>query len=39
VRRQEVFFDRKSGKFGASDPRRDGEAVPLPGPAFRDHRK
>jgi gamma-glutamyltranspeptidase/glutathione hydrolase len=32
---QAVLFDRKSGvKSGASDPRHDGEAVPVPGPAF-----
>ena len=34
---QAVLFDRKSGvKFGASDPRHDGEAIPVPGPAFDD---
>ena len=32
---QAVIFDRKSGvKFGASDPRHDGEAVPVPAPYF-----
>jgi gamma-glutamyltranspeptidase/glutathione hydrolase len=32
---QAVLFDRKSGvKFGASDPRHDGEAVPVPAPYF-----
>jgi gamma-glutamyltranspeptidase/glutathione hydrolase len=32
---QAVQFDRKTGvKSGASDPRHDGEAVPVPGPAF-----
>jgi gamma-glutamyltranspeptidase/glutathione hydrolase len=32
---QAVLFDRKTGvKYGASDPRHDGEAVPVPGPAF-----
>jgi gamma-glutamyltranspeptidase/glutathione hydrolase len=32
---QAVMFDRKSGvKFGASDPRHDGEAVPATAPYF-----
>jgi gamma-glutamyltranspeptidase/glutathione hydrolase len=32
---QAVIYDAKSGvKFGASDPRHDGEAVPVPAPAF-----
>ncbi|MCA1828605.1 MAG: gamma-glutamyltransferase family protein [Myxococcales bacterium] len=32
---QAVLFDRKSGmKFGASDPRHDGEAIPAPAPYF-----
>src|SRR5256714_1236072 len=30
---QAVVFDRKTGvKFGASDPRHDGEAIPVPAP-------
>jgi gamma-glutamyltranspeptidase/glutathione hydrolase len=30
---QAVIFDRRSGvKFGASDPRHDGEAIPVPAP-------
>jgi hypothetical protein len=37
---QAVLFDRKTGvKFGASDPRHDGEAVPVRAPAFDDGRK
>jgi gamma-glutamyltranspeptidase/glutathione hydrolase len=33
---QAVIFDRKSGvKFGASDPRHDGEAIPVPAPYFK----
>jgi gamma-glutamyltranspeptidase / glutathione hydrolase len=33
---QAVLFDRKSGvKFGASDPRHDGEAIPVPAPYFK----
>ena len=29
------MYDRKSGvKFGASDPRHDGEAIPVPAPYF-----
>lgn len=32
---QAVLFDRKSGvKFGASDPRHDGQAIPVPAPYF-----
>jgi gamma-glutamyltranspeptidase/glutathione hydrolase len=32
---QAVLFDRASGvKFGASDPRHDGEAIPAPAPYF-----
>jgi len=32
---QAVLFDRKSGlKLGASDPRHDGEAIPVPAPYF-----
>jgi gamma-glutamyltranspeptidase/glutathione hydrolase len=32
---QAVIFDRKSGvKFGASDPRHDGEAIPVTAPYF-----
>jgi gamma-glutamyltranspeptidase/glutathione hydrolase len=32
---QAVLFDRKSGvKSGASDPRHDGQAIPLPAPYF-----
>jgi gamma-glutamyltranspeptidase/glutathione hydrolase len=30
---QAVLYDRKSGvKFGASDPRHDGQAIPVPAP-------
>ena len=33
---QAVLFDRKTGvKFGASDPRHDGEAIPAPAPYFK----
>jgi gamma-glutamyltranspeptidase/glutathione hydrolase len=33
---QAVIFDRKSGvKFGASDPRHDGQAIPVPAPYFK----
>src|SRR6266849_2780591 len=36
---QAVLYDARTGvKFGASDPRHDGEAVPVPAPAF-DSRK
>ena len=32
---QAVLFDRKSGlKLGASDPRHDGQAIPVPAPYF-----
>ncbi len=32
---QAVLYDRRTGvKFGASDPRHDGEAIPVPAPAF-----
>ena len=32
---QAVIYDRKTGvKFGASDPRHDGEAVPVTAPYF-----
>ena len=32
---QAVLYDARTGvKFGASDPRHDGEAVPVPAPAF-----
>jgi len=32
---QAVLYDRKSGvKFGASDPRHDGQAIPVPAPCF-----
>jgi gamma-glutamyltranspeptidase / glutathione hydrolase len=32
---QAVLFDRKTGmKLGASDPRHDGEAIPVPAPYF-----
>ena len=32
---QAVLYDVRSGvKFGASDPRHDGEAIPVPAPAF-----
>ena len=32
---QAVIYDARTGvKFGASDPRHDGEAIPVPAPAF-----
>src|SRR5438552_11332139 len=32
---QAVLYDARTGvKFGASDPRHDGEAIPVPAPAF-----
>src|SRR5216683_1873141 len=36
---QAVLYDARTGvKFGASDPRHDGEAIPVPAPAFEPRR-